>query len=257
VTRGRLAGMGIVITRPLAAAEALAAAIALEGARPFVFPSLAIEDLAPSGELEAALARLPRAAVAIFVSAHAVDKGLAAARRHAPWPPGVRVAGVGEATAEALRNSGFADVISPTERHDSEGLLALPELQRVEGADIVIFRGEGGREQLKQALEARGARVAYAQCYRRVRPRADPAPLLAAWDRGEIQAVSALSGETLANFVAMLGPEGATRLGSTTLVVPHEAIAAHPDARRFGRVAVAGHGVEGLVEALCTMRTDP
>jgi len=257
VIHGRLQGLGIVITRPRPAAEALAAAIALEGARPFVFPSLAIEDLAPSGELDSALARLPRAALAIFVSAHAVQKGLAAARRRGPWPAGTRVAAVGEATAEALRNSGFDAVISPTERHDSEALLALPQLQHVEGADIVIFRGEGGREHLRQALEARGARVAYAQCYRRVRPDVDPAPLLAAWARGEIQAVSALSGETLANFVALLGEEGGRRLASTTLVVPHEAIAAHPDARRFGRVAVAGHGPEGIVEALSTMRADP
>ena len=257
MSHGRLQGMGIVITRPRAAAEALAAAIALEGARPFVFPSLAIEDLPPSEELDSALARLPRAALAIFVSAHAVQKGLAAVKRHGPWPAGTRVAAVGEATAEALRNSGFDAVISPTERHDSEALLALPELQHVEGADIVIFRGEGGREHLRQALEARGARVAYAQCYRRVRPDVDPAPLLAAWARGEIQAVSALSAETLGNFVALLGEDGARRLSSTTLVVPHEAIAAHPDARRFGRVAVAGHGPEGIVEALSPMRADP
>jgi uroporphyrinogen-III synthase len=257
VSAGRLRGLGIVITRPRAAAEALAATIAREGGRPFVFPSLAIEDIPPSDDLQAALERLPRAALAIFVSAHAVQKGLAAALRRGPWPPSPRVAAIGDATAEALRNSGFDAVISPRERHDSEALLALPELQDVEGRDIVIFRGEGGREHLKEALEARGARVAYAQCYRRVRPDADPAALVAALERGEIHAVSALSGETLANFVALLGQDGARHLTSTTLVVPHEAIARHPGARRFGRVAVAGPGAEGIVEALSPLRADP
>lgn len=253
---GRLEGLGVVITRPRAAAEPLAAALEREGARPFVFPALEIEDLPPSPALDAALATLERAALAIFVSAHAAERGLAAVRRRGPWPLRAQVAAVGEATAQALRSAGFARVIAPRERHDSEALAGLTELQadRICGHNVVIFRGEGGRERLKQLLEERGARVCYAECYRRVRPRGDPAPLLQAWARGEVHAVSALSGETLANFVAMLGEEGAPRLGSAVLVVPHEAVAAGPDARRFSRVIVAGPGPEGVVNALGQLR---
>ncbi|HUP28714.1 MAG TPA: uroporphyrinogen-III synthase [Usitatibacter sp.] len=254
---GRLDGVGIVITRPRPAAEALAAALVREGARPFIFPALAIEDLPHSDALESALAILPRAALAIFVSAHAVQKGIAAAARHGSWPAGPRVAAIGEATAEALRAAGFRSVVSPHERHDSEALLALPELEQVAGRDVVIFRGEGGREHLREVLESRGARVSYAQCYRRVRPAADAAPLLQGWSRGEVDAVSALSAETLENFVAMIGEEGARRLGSTTLVVPHEAIAGHALARRFARVAVAGPGAEGIAVALSPSRAHP
>lgn len=255
----RLQGMGIVITRPRPAAEALAAVLAAEGATPFVFPALAIEDLPPSDALEAALARLPDSALAIFVSAHAVQKGLAAAARHGPWPAQTAVAAVGEATALALGNSGFAEVISPRERHDSDALAALPELQagRVSGQNVVIFRGEGGRERLKQVLEERGARVSYAECYRRVRPDVDPGPLMQAWARGAVQAVSALSGETLENFVAMVGAEGASRLASAVLVVPHEAVAANREARRFAKVVVAPAGAEGIVNALSRLRVTP
>ena len=254
-----LQGMGIVITRPRPAAEALAAALAAEGAKPFVFPALAIEDIPPTDALESALAALPRAALAIFVSAHAVQKGLAAAARHGAWPGGTAVAAVGEATAAALRNSGFTQVISPRERHDSDALAALPELQaaRISGREVVIFRGEGGRERLKELLEERGARVHYAECYRRLRPDADPGPLLQAWARGEVQAVSVLSGETLANFVAMLGAEGAGRLAGAVLVVPHEAIAAHREARRFARVVVAPAGAEGMASELSRLRVTP
>lgn len=254
MSAGRLAGLGVVITRPREPAEALARALEREGARVFVFPTLAIEDVAATPELQAALESLGTATMAIFVSAHAVERGVAAARRHAPWPAGVRVAAVGEATAEALRNSGFGAVVAPRERHDSEGLLGLPELQAVRGTDIVIFRGQGGREKLKEGLEARGARVRYAECYRRVRPQEDPAPLLAAWERGEVQAVSALSGETLANFVAAVGTNGGRHLAGTTLVVPHEAVGAIPQARGFARVLVSPHGAEGLIDTLTQLR---
>jgi uroporphyrinogen-III synthase len=248
-----LQGMGVVITRPKVAAEALAASLARAGARPFVFPALAIEPLRETQALEATLARLVECDVAIFISANAVEHGLAAARRSGPWPAGTRVAAVGEVTAKALRNSGFQAVISPRDRHDSEGLLACEELKAVAGRHILIFRGQGGRELLKAALESRGAHVSYAECYRRMRPAGDPAELLGAWSRGDIHAVSVLSAETLENFVSMIGPPGESHLESTTLVVPHEAVAARPLARRFAQVIVAPPD-DGMVAALAALR---
>lgn len=246
----RLDGTGIVITRPRAAAEALAAELTHAGARPFVFPALAIEDLPWSDRIEATLARLGHAAWAIFVSANAVEKGLAAARRAGAWPASVRVAAVGEATAQALKDEGIGDVLAPHERHDSEALLEMAPLQSVRGQRVVIFRGEGGRERLKDGLEARGAQVEYAECYRRVRPAADPAPLLQAWSCGQVQAVSVLSGETLDNFLAMIGAEGARLAAATPLFVPHAAVARHPGASHFSRVVATGHGTPALIDAL-------
>jgi len=248
-----LAGLGVVITRPRAAAEALAAMLAAAGARPFVFPPLAIEPLPDSDSLRATVAGLDHGGLAIFVSANAVEHGLALVRRHRPWPPQVPVAAIGEATARALRNSGFDAVISPKGRHDSESLLALEELESVDGRKILIFRGQGGRELLREALESRGAHVTYVECYQRTRPAADAAPLLHAWSRGEIHAVSVLSAETLENFVAMIGSEGEAHLSRTALVVPHEAIAARPLARRFARVAVASLD-DRMVRTLASLR---
>jgi len=252
----RLEGLGVVLTRPRAAADALAEPLRSEGARVFIFPALAIEDLKLTAPLERLLADLARFDLAIFVSANAVEKALAMVRRIAPWPPRLPVAAIGEATAQALRGAGFTAVVSPAERHDSDALLALPQLERsrVEGKSIVVFRGEGGKERLKEALEARGAQVEYAECYRRVRPDSDAGPLMEAWARGEVHAVSVLSTQTLENFVSMIGPEKAAALGALTLVVPHEAIGAARDAGRFARFVVAGHGAQGLIEALAGLR---
>jgi len=191
--------------------------------------------------------------LAIFVSANAGEHGLALVREHGEWPARAPVAAIGEATARALRNSGFGAVISPTGRHDSESLLALAELESVDGRKILIFRGQGGRELLREALESRGAHVTYVECYRRTRPAADAAPLLHAWSRGEIQAVSVLSAETLENFVAMIGPEGEAHISKTALVVPHEAIAARALAKRFARIVVSSPD-EGMIEALATLQ---
>jgi uroporphyrinogen-III synthase len=243
-----------VLTRPRAAALALAGPLQAEGARVFLFPALGIEPIAATPQLKALLARIREFDLAVFVSANAVEHGLEAIGGAGAWPEGLEAASIGAATAQALRNSGVRRVISPPERHDSEGLLALPRMHAVKGQNVIVFRGEGGREAIRETLAARGARVEYAECYRRVKPAADAAPLLAAWKRGEVHAVSALSGETLRNFVAMLGAQAADLAASATLVVPHAAIAAEDDARRFARVAVAAHGAAGLIEALSRTR---
>src|SRR5438874_1776354 len=80
-------------------------------------------------------------------------------------------------------------------------LLERTEMQHVAGKRVLIVRGEGGRELLGESLAARGALVEYAQCYRRVRPAIDAAPLLAAWRRGELDAVTVLSAQALDNFI--------------------------------------------------------
>lgn len=257
MSAGRLDGIGLVVTRPRRAAEWLAAELAREGARVLVFPALELEEVEPSPGSREALANLARADLAIFISANAAERGLALARRAGEWPAHVRVAAIGEATADALRNSGFAHVISPVGRHDSDALLERPELQAVEGLHIIVFRGVGGRERLREVLEARGARVQPVECYRRVRPGADAAPLLAALKRGEVQAVSVLSAETLANFVAMAGPEAGPGLARAALLVPHPAVARHPDAARFSQVVVTGTGAAAIAAALSQLQVHP
>jgi len=249
---GPLAGLGIVLTRPRSQSLALAAPLEAEGARVLCCPSLEIVPMEPEGASAAALAGLGEARFAIFVSANAVLHGLAAARRLGRWPDAVTAAAVGEATATALRESGVGSVIAPSGRADSEALLALPQLQAVEGAPIIIFRGVGGREHLKAALESRGARVNYVECYRRMRPATDPAEARSAIERGDVHAVHAMSAESVENFGAILGP--AVSLDALALVVPHEAIGRSPARARFGRLIVAGPGPRGVVDALLNLR---
>jgi uroporphyrinogen-III synthase len=251
-----LEGMGIVLTRPLEQSHAVAGRLQPLGATVFVFPSLAIVDPADTGQLDRTIAELDRFTLGIFVSANAVERGLGAVRARREWPPGLQVAAVGGATAQALRDAGHREVIAPTTGADSEALLALPQLQSVEGKDIIVFRGEGGRELIAEVLTRRGARVACLTCYRRVRPAGDPAPLLAAWRSGQVDAVSAMSAESLANFLEMVGAEGRTLMQTTTLLVPHPRIAER--ARRLGlvNVAVTGAAADGLAQALSEMAQD-
>lgn len=242
-----LSGLGVLITRPLGQAEGLRARLEQLGARAVLFPTLEIQPPADSAELTRRIARLARYDLAIFISPTAVERGLA---RIPVWPPGVRVACVGQGTATALREAGFATVLAPEGGADSEHLLALPELADMRGRGVLIFRGEGGRELLATALAARGARVEYAECYRRGLPTADPGGLIEDWRHGGIQAVTVLSSQGLDNLFTLLGADHAGLIRATPLFAPHPRIAEHARARGVDQAIATPAGETGLTRAL-------
>jgi uroporphyrinogen-III synthase len=221
-----LAGVGVLVTRPIHQAEHLAQLIERAGGVAIRFPTIEIAPPTDPGPLLASLARLTEFDAAIFISPNAVEQTfswLRATRR--AWPPGLPVACVGRATAEALAEQGLS-ATAPSGRYDSEALLGLSILQAVAGKDIIIFRGDGGRELLGDTLRTRGANVTYAESYRRVRPRTDPEPIIEAWRHGEIHIVSITSAEGVRNLYDLVGEIGHGWLNDTPAVVLSRAQAA-------------------------------
>jgi len=247
-----LRGRAVLITRPAPQAGALAALISDAGGEPVLFPALGIEPPLDIACATAALAELPSADLVIFVSPIAVERALALLAR--PWPTGTPVAALGEGTATALRRhvgSVARDaVMVSSDGADSEALLALPELQQMRGKRVLICRGEGGRELLAETLRRRGAQVTYAECYRRVRPDADPSELIGRWERGELHAVTVLSGDTLDNLWIMLGARGQRLLRATPLFVPHASIAERAARLGLTECAITPAGDAGVVRGL-------
>lgn len=242
-----LSGLGVLITRPHGQAAGMEARLQALGARPVLFPTLEIQAPADTDALARRLAQLAEFDFAIFVSPTAVAQALA---RIPAWPRGPRAVGVGPGTATALREAGIAGVLAPEDGADSEHLLALPELADMRDRSVLIFRGEGGRALLAETLAARGARVEYAECYRRGLPAADTAALIAQWRRGDIHAVTVLSSQALDNLFTLLGPDQAGLIRATPLFASHPRIADHALALGIDRVVAAPAGVEGLTQAL-------
>ncbi|TAN72523.1 MAG: uroporphyrinogen-III synthase, partial [Gallionella sp.] len=173
-----LKGLKIAVTRPRDQSVQLVQRIEQAGGIPVLFPLLDIAAAEDPQTLHQQVSRLAQFDLAIFISPNAVQYGMAAIRSTGAPPPELKIATVGQGSAKALRELGIGNIIAPTERFDSEGLLALPELQNVAGWKVIIFRGDGGRELLGDTLKARGATVEYAACYRRSKPQQDAGALL-------------------------------------------------------------------------------
>ncbi|MEQ1516423.1 MAG: uroporphyrinogen-III synthase, partial [Usitatibacteraceae bacterium] len=194
-----LEGLTLVVTRPRVQAARTAAMLREAGASVIDFPVL---EIAP---IEAAIApqTLSEASGIIFVSANAVEYGLPVFARAGRIQPTTQLFAIGRATAGALTDAGYENVVSPQQTIDSEGLLAMPQLQSVMGRHIILVKGaseSGGRTLLEETLIARGARVMVLVCYRR----GPIVPDLSAQDalqnsfaQGNWHACFALSAETL------------------------------------------------------------
>lgn len=249
---GPLAGRCIVVTRPLAQAGPLAEAIAAAGGTPLVFPLLEIGPAEDTQALAEAAARLEQYAWAVFISPNAVDYALPTLLAHAPWPASLRPAAVGQGTVRALAAHGIDGCIAPTERFDSEALLALPELaaDQVAGRRVAIFRGDGGRELLADTLRERGASVDCITCYRRSPPSAGSRPLLDAWRAGRLDALAVSSSEGLRHLLALLDDEGHRYLRTTPLFVPHARIAETARELGLSNIILSGAADAGILAAL-------
>jgi len=167
-------------------------------------------------------------------------------------PPTLKIATVGQGSAKALRELGITNVITPTERFDSEGLLVLPELQNVAGWRVMIFRGDGGRELLGDTLKARGATVEYAACYRRSKPKQDAGVLLAE----PPDAISVTSSEALGYLWQMLDDKTRQVIRQTPIFVPHTRIADLAVQQGWQQVQLTGSGDDGLLAALSRWAED-
>jgi uroporphyrinogen-III synthase len=220
----RLTGVGVLVTRPDHQAAHLCGLIEAEGGAAVRYPALVIRPRPDRAAIRAAVGPTDRYDLVIFVSANAVRFGadLLDRRRDAP------VAAIGQATAAALNAAGHRVSLMPAEGADSESLLALPQLAHLSGQRVLIVRGAGGRDVLREVMTARGAHVHYAEVY--TREPAKPAAGLQAeieqlWRQGGIAAYTATSVGLLEALVGIVTPRCRELMDSTALVTGAERVA--------------------------------
>ena len=240
-----LAGASVVVTRPVGDAGAFVRRARALGAHALRLPGTALRALAapPSPR--------PACDLWIFTSPAAV--------RHAFTGAGLRIDGapafaVGTGTRRALARHGI-EATAPSERADSEGLLALPQLAEVAGRRIAVVGAPGGRGLIAAQLHRRGAEVVPLHVYQRVPPR---------WTRRQLDALGAApeplltllsSGEALANLAQRLPAPLFARLRSGWLVVSSERLAGLAAAAGFTDVAVAASAAgRDLFDAALALR---
>ncbi|MEN8204746.1 MAG: uroporphyrinogen-III synthase [Pseudomonadota bacterium] len=209
----------ILVTRPAAQARHLCSLLEAAGHEAISLPSIEILKPADNYRIEALTDMLEEYDLAVFVSVNAVRMGVEFILNRRDWPENTRIATVGASSAEALLPYGLSVDVVPEHQYSSEALLALDELQDMSGQCVVIFRGNGGRELLRDTLLARGADVDYVEVYQRACPAVDAQRMQTLLQPDYLDCITITSNEALQNLYAMAGPEGQPLLLKIPLVV--------------------------------------
>jgi uroporphyrinogen-III synthase len=245
-----LTDLTVLVTRPAPQCAVLCAEIERQGGSAIPFPAIEIEPIAM-----AAVAAQVEPDLIVFVSVNAVEHGAARVSKG----PRTRIAAIGRATAAALAAAKLTADIVPDAGFTSEALLAHPQLQLASGARVLIVRGEGGRELLKETFVAQGMTVETLEVYRRMRPQVDAArvnEVEARWADEGIDVVTVTSIETLENLQAMLTERGRHLLSNTTLLVPSRRIVAAAVGAGLRNDAIVAPGADdaSMIGALAQWR---
>ena len=208
-----LYGWKVLVPRTKEQAGAMSARLREYGAIPCEVPTIAVEPPRTPAQMERAIKGLldGRYAWVIFTSVNAVravwekfaEHGLDA--RHFG---GVKIACIGEATAEAVRAFGIQPELVPASDHSSEGLLAefAPHDEMLDPVGRVLLpRADIATETLAAGLTDRGWEVDDVTAYRTVRAAPPAAEIRDAIKSGGFDAVLFTSSSTVRNLVGIAG----------------------------------------------------
>jgi uroporphyrinogen-III synthase len=218
----------VLVTRSDPGASTLVRALGHAGYVAFAHPVIEVRGL-PRDDVTRAVSALPRWSIAIFVSVHAVEHGLAVLRASIDSIADRQWIAVGGTTARALAAHGIV-AAHPIDAR-SEGILALPEIERVTCRSIVIVAGRAGREFLADSLRLRGHTVSLLHVYERI-PVANPPAVRDVATVGTV-VLSSIEGATA--FERLWRSVGGAR--DVCIVVPSERVA----------TAVRGLGLDNVI----------
>lgn len=196
--------INFLITRPIASAVNLRDKIAEKTKNnkinPIIFPVIDIIEtkLTTLSQIE-----LYQTDMMIFISPAAVDHAAFYIKNNIKSiKNSIQVFSIGKDTAEKIEKLGLAwsKVIHPSEKFNSETLLALQELKNIKNKNIIIFKGESGNPTLSDTLKTRGANIIEAVVYKRCLPKPDILP-----DLNNIDLILCTSSESMKNLILLLG----------------------------------------------------
>lgn len=210
-----------LVTRPSPEGQNLCNSLSEHGIPALHQPLIRIEAGRQYSEL---VDLIQQAQIIIAVSQHAVYWANHALEKVGQkWPTSSRYVAIGQKTAHKLSKASQQKVQYP-EVSDSEHLLAMTELTDVGQKQVLILRGNGGRDLIYSTLAEHGALVQHCEAYQRIDVAFNVDKSTQQWQQFGIDTLVVTSGEQLNQFVRSLSPKHLAWLQQLCLVVPSQRI---------------------------------
>lgn len=218
-----LQGLRVLNTRPKEQAQELSALITQAGGMAIECPTIEIQ--APTQDWLRALPHLDTVDYAIFISANAVSYCFSKLKQDAiSWPTSIKVIAIGQGSAKKLHQYGITVHALP-EIADSEHLLALKTLQKIENQSLLLFKGEAGRELIEQELKEKGARLITVPVYKRVLAPVDKELMHSLWRDNAVDIILLTSEQSIRNLFKLFTEQAHHWLQNKPCIVLSERLA--------------------------------
>ena len=229
--------MAALVTRPGEQGVELCSLLERHGISAYHHPLI---DIVTNLSDEHFFDHLNHAQIIIAISRHAVQCAQQILSTNGiPWPKHAIYLAIGQKTAHYLSKCTQQNVHYP-QVSDSEHLLRLPELNNVQHQQVLILRGNGGRELIKDTLLRRGAKVHYSETYKREFIPFDPVCCVSLWKAKQINQIIVTSGEQLEYLCSQLTSEQLAWLNQQELYIPSQRIADIAIQKGFTQVRCTG-----------------
>ena len=258
--------MRVIVTRPAAQAADWVAQLRLHGIDAVALPLIDIAPIADPAALHAAWRGLASQRLVVFVSPNAAEQFFAQQPADASWPPALLAGSPGPGTTRVLVGLGVpvSRIVEPAgdaPQFDSESLWAQLRDRDWRGANVLIVRGDGGRDWLAQTLREAGAKVGHVAAYERVAPAFHAAesallrtaldlPAAHLWFFSSSEAIDNL--DNLANLDIAHGANADWRAASA--IATHPRIAERVRQLGFARVTEARPALAAVVACIQSLR---
>ncbi|MDR2826010.1 MAG: uroporphyrinogen-III C-methyltransferase [Deltaproteobacteria bacterium] len=197
---------GIVVTRARDQFSDIAALLSEQGANVIQFPTIEIKALPDYSEVRKAIAHIGSYDWVAFTSVNGVKffwEQLYALGLDTRVLAPCRIAAIGPATAQALKNMGVVANFIP-ERFVSESVVQGLTTLGIKDKRILIPRAVTTRDVLQKQLKAAGATVDVLHLYETMPSDANREELLELLEKGAIQCITFASSSTVDNFMKLL-----------------------------------------------------
>lgn len=243
--------MTVLVVRPEQQGQELCQLLEQSGIPALLQPLIDLTVSPIEGELFSPCPLAGKADIVIAVSQHAVQFSDQLLRQqNQSWPTDVRYLAIGQKTAQLLSKLTQQQVHYP-DISDSEHLLEDNWLTSVNGLNIVILRGNGGRDHLATQLTSRGANVIYREVYQRELRPFDAESRVALWQNKQVDRLVVTSFEQLELLVSQLPMHYHRWLFTLSIYVPSERIARLAQSMGFRNTITVGSASNSdLVAAL-------
>ncbi len=247
-----LFGRRIVVTRSRTQASVLSQMLAERGAEAIEVPTIAIEQLKDTGDLDNAVRSLSSYDWIVFTSVNGVDavwERIRAVSRDARTFAGTRICAIGPATAEALEEHGLSPELVPA-TYTSEDILSALADAGVAGCAVLLPRADIAPGDLLDGLVSLGARPHHVTAYRTVIPEAGRLAVPEVLSHGQIDMFTFTSSSTVTNLRSIMGQDWERIRQSRIACIGPRTAATATELGLVPDIVAVNHTMPGLVEAI-------